>query len=203
MSAAPFTGLVADTTLAYTYRSSFVATPPDDDARDSAAAAAALPGEPNRRTLLIAHVSPATSGRSGRAASNLASRGRTTAPGSPLALAADASSPCAVSTGTSESRDDESSRTFPPNAAVVASIAFGSTPVDAAAWTNATSAAVAVPSSPTPNADATAREQRATRGCRGRWGYPAATRTPSPSTRRESVRRRGGTERDVKASAAV
>ena len=90
MSAAPFTGLVADTTLAYTYRSS-CATPPDPAARDSAAAAAASPGEPKRRRILlsrIAHVSPATRGRSGRAASNLASRGRTTAPGSPLARAA-------------------------------------------------------------------------------------------------------------------
>mmetsp|Transcript_11282 Transcript_11282/g.47161 ORF Transcript_11282/g.47161 Transcript_11282/m.47161 type:complete len:466 (+) Transcript_11282:388-1785(+) len=162
VSAAPLAGLVADTTLAYTYRSS-CATPPDPAARDSAAAAAASPGEPKRQRFLlsrIAHVSPATRGRSGRAASNLASRGRTTAPGSPLALA-DAPSPCAVSTGTSESRDDESSsRTFPPNAVVVASIAaIGSSPADDA-WTSATSAAVAVPSSPTPNADDTARASK-------------------------------------------
>mmetsp|Transcript_4109 Transcript_4109/g.16825 ORF Transcript_4109/g.16825 Transcript_4109/m.16825 type:complete len:360 (+) Transcript_4109:1223-2302(+) len=165
VSAAPFAGrAVADTTLAYTYRSSsFMCSPPGFSRRDSAAAAAASPGEPNRPTRLtierrlIAHVSPATSGRSGRAASNLASRGRTTAPGSPLALAdaSSVSSPKAVTTSS------ERSLASPPNAAVVASIAaFGSSPVFSTAWTSATSAAVAVPSSPTSNADATARASK-------------------------------------------
>mmetsp|Transcript_3286 Transcript_3286/g.14905 ORF Transcript_3286/g.14905 Transcript_3286/m.14905 type:complete len:536 (+) Transcript_3286:1016-2623(+) len=133
VSAAPFAGLALAMTRAYTYRSSFTAPP--DVRRDSAAAAAASPGvkyaPPPSRT---ATVSPDTSGRRGRAVRSLASRGRTSDPGSPLALSL-LTCPCAGSIAT---RDDP-----PPGAraAAVACIVASSFEADSAMTAGVTAAA--------------------------------------------------------------